>query len=76
MGNSMGTSMTPARVTVLYPKAFTVINVSDGNVAARRDELVQAIRRGDVLLFRAWWQDRDFSTLQGVLRAGDMLRPR
>jgi hypothetical protein len=52
-----GVASTPETVRRVYPGAFTVIAVPDGPIDARRAELVDAVRRGDVLLFRAWFDD-------------------
>lgn len=52
-----GVASTPADVRRVYPRAFSVISVPDGPLDARRDELVQAVKRGDILLFRAWFDD-------------------
>ena len=48
---------TPADVRRIYPDAFTIINVADGPMDDDRDQLVDAVRHGDILLFRAWWDD-------------------
>ncbi len=52
-----GVTSTPAWARALYPRAFTVINVSDGDTKGKHAELVQAVKSGDVLMFRAWWDD-------------------
>lgn len=52
-----GVTSTPAEVRDVYPGAFTAIAVADGPIDARRAELVQAVRRGDLLLFRGWFDD-------------------
>ena len=52
-----GVASTPADVRRVYPQAFEVINVADGPLDARRAELVQAVKSGDILLFRAWFND-------------------
>lgn len=52
-----GVATTPADVRRVYPEAFEVINVADGPLDARRAELVQAVKRGNILLFRAWFDD-------------------
>jgi hypothetical protein len=43
------------------------------DVSGRRAELLSAVRRGDILLFRAWWRDRDFGTLRSILAAAGLL---
>jgi len=48
---------TPERVRRVYPGAFTVLSTSDGDLDGRHADLVAAVKRGDILLFRAWWDD-------------------
>jgi hypothetical protein len=70
MGKNPGTASTPWRATVLYPKAFTIINTADGDLVGRRAELVGAVRHGDVLLFRAWWADKGFQLARSIYEEG------
>lgn len=67
IAGSAGTAISPWQARGVYPHCFTVINTADGDVAGRRGELVRAVHRGDVLLFRAWWRDRDFNILRSIL---------
>jgi len=48
---------TPAEVRELYPEAFSVLHVADGKVEENKAALTDAVRRGDILLFRGWWDD-------------------
>ena len=57
---------TPADVRRLYPGAFSVINVADGPEEARHDDLLAAVKRGDILLFRAWWNDPDNAPVKRI----------
>lgn len=52
-----GVASTPDSVREIYPRAFSVIAVADGPTEKRRTELVKAVKAGDVLLFRAWFED-------------------
>ncbi|HET6383611.1 MAG TPA: hypothetical protein VFJ58_09490 [Armatimonadota bacterium] len=52
-----GFTGTRPSVSDVYPGAFDVISVPDGPIEKRHDELVAAVRRGDILLFRAWFAD-------------------
>jgi hypothetical protein len=70
MGKNPGTASTPKRALTLYPEAFTVINTADGDLVGRRPELVSAVRRGDVLLFRAWWGDEGFQRVRSIYKEG------
>lgn len=52
---SLGTS---DDVRAVYPRAFTVLRVVDGEPLEKHwNELVASVRAGDVLLFRPWWND-------------------
>jgi hypothetical protein len=63
-----GFASTPRRVLLAYPRAFSVINVADGNIAGRRDELVAAVKRGDILLFRGWYESPESAAVQSIYR--------
>jgi hypothetical protein len=52
-----GYASTPTWASRVYPGAFSVISVCDGPMDERRADLVAAVRRGDVLIFRAWFDD-------------------
>ncbi len=53
----LGFSSAPDYAVRVYPDAFSVIYVADGPVDEKHAELVQAVKRGDILLFRGWWDD-------------------
>ncbi len=57
-GGIAGTSGAVRRV---YPDAFSVIAVQDGPIQARHSDLVASVAHGDVLLFRAWFDDALFN---------------
>ncbi|MEO7719179.1 MAG: hypothetical protein ABIY70_23520 [Capsulimonas sp.] len=48
---------TPELVRAVYPGAFSVIYAPDGPLEKDHDQLVAAVKRGDILLFRGWWDD-------------------
>jgi hypothetical protein len=52
-----GVASTPAHVRDIYPGAFSVINTADGPISARFNDLRTAVQRGDILLFRGWFDD-------------------
>jgi hypothetical protein len=52
-----GQFSTPDDARATYPGAFGVTYVADGNMAQYFNELVTAVRRGDVLMTRAWFAD-------------------
>jgi len=68
-----GTAATPESVRRVYPGSFTVISVatdtSGGPLDTRRTELVDAVRHGDILLFRAWYETPEMKPVQEIYRA-------
>jgi UDP-GlcNAc:undecaprenyl-phosphate GlcNAc-1-phosphate transferase len=52
-----GLASTPAAIRAVYPGAFSIVNTADGRIAERRDELASAVKLGDILLFRTWYDD-------------------
>jgi hypothetical protein len=63
-----GWASTPALARQLYPQAFSVLCVNDGALAQRHAELVSAVAHGDVLLFRAWWDDPEQAAVSAIYR--------
>ncbi len=50
--------VTPKHIRKLFPDAFSMNNMKDaGHYAACRQDLVDAVRGGDILLFRGWFGD-------------------
>lgn len=52
-----GQVSTPDDVRSVYPSAFGVTYVADADMGRYFDELLTAVRRGDVLMTRAWFAD-------------------
>ena len=50
----------------LYPDAFSVINISDAPWRDNEDRIVQAVRAGDILLFRGWFNAPDVQAVQEI----------
>lgn len=61
-----GYAATPERVLEAYPRAFSVINVGDGPIRERRADLVAAVRRGDILMFRGWFNAPENASVQSI----------
>ncbi len=68
-----GVAATPEVVRRVYPGAFTVISVatdtSGGPLDTRRAELIDSVRRGDILLFRAWYETPEMKPVQEIYKA-------
>jgi hypothetical protein len=54
--------------TRFYPKAFSVINTAHGDVNGRRSELLDAVKRGNILLYRTWWRSPEFDAVASIYR--------
>ncbi|MCU1294556.1 MAG: hypothetical protein JWP08_3406 [Bryobacterales bacterium] len=52
-----GRTSTSPLVRSVYPKAFSIINTADASVSEQRAALVNAVREGDILMFRGWFDD-------------------
>lgn len=52
-----GVTSAPEMARQIYPRAFRVINTSDGPIYRLRSALAIAVRQGDILMFRAWFAD-------------------
>lgn len=57
---------TPDRVRRVYPNAFTILCTSDGDLDGHHADLVTAVKRGDILLFRAWWDDPQNAKVKAI----------
>ena len=44
-------------VRTIYPKAFSIVNTTDGPVDQHYDELITAVTKGDILLYRTWYRE-------------------
>ena len=63
--NYMGTS---AEVKAIYPDAFSMIRVADAPVIRQdADALVNALRGGDIIMFRTWLDDPDNVPVKQIL---------
>ena len=64
-----GYSATPDLVRAIYPEAFSVIDTADASLAEYYVQLKKAVAKGDILMFRAWFDDpanRQIKELTGV----------
>jgi len=50
-------SSTPVGARLVYPKSFSVLMAPEGDRPEDHDALVSAVRRGDILLFNAWYMN-------------------
>lgn len=48
---------TPTDVRAMLPGAFSLVNINDGPIEDKRSLLVDAVRKGDILMFRGWFGD-------------------
>lgn len=65
---AQGYSSTPENVRALYPHSFSVLRVVDGPLLEGQvfDKLTDAVKSGDILLFRAWFDDPDSQKVKSI----------
>lgn len=63
-----GHASTEPDVRTIYPHAFSVIYTADGPIDKMRSRLVEAVKRGDLLLFRGWFEDPQNSKDSDIYR--------
>ncbi len=61
-----GIASTAERDRLAYPDAFSVINVADGPIVERRADLLDAVRHGDILMFRGWFGTHESALVQDI----------
>ena len=49
---------TPAAVRDLLPGAFSVVNITEGDLDRNRAEIKAGVAAGDILMFRGWFADK------------------
>lgn len=52
-----GDTGTPAIARAAVPGAFSVLNISDGDVAGNLAALQAAVAKGDILMMNGWWRN-------------------
>ncbi len=67
---------TPEWIRTPYPDAFSVVNIADGPIEENREVLVDAVRKGDILMTRGWFQDSRNAIVRSIYEeAGVSLEP-
>jgi hypothetical protein len=61
---SFSTSRTDSNV---FPGAFSLINVADGDMS-QTSKIAQSIARGDIMMYRAWYPNIDFWTIRSLYK--------
>jgi hypothetical protein len=54
----LGGTGTPERIRRMFPNAFSIVNVADGSFQAKREQLLASVRKGDILMVRGWFKDK------------------
>lgn len=60
---------TPELVQRIYPGAFSFIYVGHGDPEPVRDQLVDAVRRGDILVVHGWYSSPSHPIVKGIYEA-------
>jgi hypothetical protein len=59
-------SSTPAGARLVYPKAFSVLLISDGDRPEDHNALVDAVRNGDILVFNGWYNNDEAQKIKTI----------
>jgi hypothetical protein len=66
---NMGVTGTPAEVLSMYPQAFSVFTISDGDATNNLTTLIQSVARGDALFFRGWFNANENAQVLQIYRS-------
>jgi hypothetical protein len=67
---------TPAGARMVYPKAFSILMASDGDRPEDHATLVNAVQRGDILLFNCLYNDAGAEKIEKIyVEAGRQIAP-
>src|SRR5262245_59339505 len=62
-----GTTSTPTNIRPrIYPSAFSIIYVPDGDIDTNHSLLVDAVRAGDILLYQSWFVNSDQQKVKDI----------
>jgi hypothetical protein len=62
-----GWTATPPLARAIYPDAFSLINTADGHPEVHRRELLNAVRHGDILMYRSWFRDPGNDAVKAIM---------
>lgn len=69
-------SSTTVGVRAAYPQAFSVLIAAEGDFAGKRAELVEAVKRGDILLFHGWYGAANNPTIKSIYQEATKAAPK
>ena len=61
-----GNASSPPLVRSVYPNGFTVVSVDDGPIDARYNDLLEAVKQGDVLSARVWFNSTETDKVKSI----------
>ncbi|BDI32086.1 hypothetical protein CCAX7_41370 [Capsulimonas corticalis] len=61
-----GATGDPLAAIWTYPTAYSAIYTPDGDLNGQHSALVASVKRGDLLMYRGWWNDPQNSQTQSV----------
>ncbi len=59
-------SVTPDDARAAYPRAFSVMKGEVAQLTERRDDLVRAVRAGDILIFNGWYESDEGKLIKSI----------
>lgn len=65
---------TPDAVRQLYPRAFSVIYAAESDIEKHRAQLIQSVRRGDILMYQGWYDNSHNEAVKSIYAEAKTLR--
>ena len=67
-----GVTSTSAALRVVYPGAFIVNYAADGDLEAKKDVFLDALRRGDILMTHGWYDARNNAKIKALYKQAEL----
>jgi hypothetical protein len=66
---NQGYTSAEADARLVYSKGFAILNVADAPIQEDYNQLVTSVTQGDILLFRAWFDDGSLTSVKSIYQA-------
>jgi hypothetical protein len=66
---NQGYTSAEADARLVYSKGFAILNVADAPIQEDYNQLVTSVTQGDILLFRAWFDDCSLTSVKSIYQA-------
>jgi len=70
-----GVTGDPQNAIWTYPNAFSNIYTPDGDISGQSSNLVASVARGDILMYRGWWNDPQNAQVKSIYQTAGVGAP-